>query len=31
MPLQALATEERRVADLVNAAYGRTHEEVALM
>jgi hypothetical protein len=34
-PLQALAAEareaERRVADLVNAAYGLTAEEVALM
>jgi hypothetical protein len=34
-PLQALAAEarqlERRVADLVNAAYGLTPEEVALM
>jgi hypothetical protein len=34
-PLQALAAEarqcERRIADLVNAAYGLTPEEVALM
>jgi len=34
-PLQALAAEarqlERRVAELVNAAYGLTAEEVALM
>ena len=34
-PLQALATEvregERRIAELVNAAYGLTPEEVALM
>jgi hypothetical protein len=34
-PLQALAREadalERRVSDLVNAAYGLTPEEVALM
>ena len=35
VPLQALAAEarglERRVAELVNAAYGLTPEEVALM